>query len=530
MPNKKMFSTASITQIKPTNTVNHAGGAAYKLSDEHSLAQYVVTSCFNQTYYASAEEQLDKIKELAGQCRSEWVAKLAVYGHETAKMKDTPAYLLAVLAARIKAGESPALFNKVFPRVITNTKMLMNFVQIVRSGVTGRRSFGSAVKKTIQRWLESRTGNQLFTGSIGANPSFADIIKMVHPKPENDEKRNMYAWFVDKPFNVELLPPKMKAFEAFKVAKKDGRPGEIPEVPFQMLQTLNLTDEDWKSIGRNMPWNALRMNLNTLQRHGVFNDAKMIEHVTKTLSNPELVRKFNVFPYQLLSAYLNTTDVPVLVRNSLQDAMEIATENVPAFGLSTAVCVDTSGSMGSAVTGHRGTATSKVRCIDVAALFAASVCRRNPNTILLPFDTSVHNAACINPRDSIMTNATKLSKFGGGGTDVASAMRVLNGQVGTRPELIIYLSDNESWMNGRASYSRYGSTGLMQEWTNYKRKTPKAKMVLIDIQGSDNTQAPDNGKDVFNIGGFSDRVWPAIKSFVEYGEGNFTSIINEVSL
>ena len=54
---------------------------------------------------------------------------------------------------------------------------------------------------------------------------------------------------------------------------------------------------------------------------------------------------------------------------------------------------DVSGSMSMAVTGRRGRgATSKMRCVDVAALFAAAILRRNPDSVVIPFDTAVYEA------------------------------------------------------------------------------------------------------------------------------------------
>ena len=59
-----------------------------------------------------------------------------------------------------------------------------------------------------------------------------------------------------------------------------------------------------------------------------------------------------------------------------------------------------SSAMQSAVTGRRGRgATSKMRCVDVAALFAAAILRRNPGSIVIPFDTSAYEAR-VDPSDS----------------------------------------------------------------------------------------------------------------------------------
>ena len=67
-------------------------------------------------------------------------------------MKDMPALLLrgAVASATRRC------WIAVFDRVIDNAQMLRNFVQIMRSGVVGRKSLGSRPKRLVRRWLEQR--------------------------------------------------------------------------------------------------------------------------------------------------------------------------------------------------------------------------------------------------------------------------------------------------------------------------------------------------------------------------------------
>jgi 60 kDa SS-A/Ro ribonucleoprotein len=48
-----------------------------------------------------------------------------------------------------------------------------------------------------------------------------------------------------------------------------------------------------------------------------------------------------------------------------------------------------------------------MRCIDVAALFAAAILRRNPDSDVIPFDTSAYDAK-IDPNDSILSIAERL--------------------------------------------------------------------------------------------------------------------------
>ena len=66
--------------------------------------------------------------------------------------------------------------------------------------------------------------------------------------------------------------------------------------------------------------------------------------------------------------------------------------NVPELPGPVVIGLDTSGSMGCPVTGFRGRgATTKMRCVDVAALFAAAILRRNPDSVVIPFDTRANN-------------------------------------------------------------------------------------------------------------------------------------------
>ena len=140
----------------------------------------------------------------------------------------------------------------------------------------------------------------------------------------------------------------------------------------------------WKAIARQMGPQALRMNLNTLVRHGVFegsDGAELADYVAGRLADADEIRRSRQFPYQFLAAYLNAgDDVPQVIKAALHQAAEIACGNVPELPGPVVIGLDVSGSMQSAVTGNRGRgATSKMRCVDVAALFAAAILRRNPD-------------------------------------------------------------------------------------------------------------------------------------------------------
>lgn len=529
MASKNLFnkvSTQSRHAAPAANTTNVAGGKAYSLTDKHALAQFAVTGTFADQFYTTAEQQLAAVKTLLAKVEPQFVAKLAVYARENALMKDMPAALLAHLASA-----DVELMKKVFDRVVDNGKMLRNFVQLIRSGEFGRKSFGNAPKKAIQRWIENRKDYALFNDSVGNEPSLADVIKMVHPHPTNAQKAALYGYICGKEVvpnkkamrfrkiegkgtevaqtvNFQDLPEVVQAFENFK----SGKSKETPNVSFQMLTALPLNGENWKDIARKAPFQMLRMNLNTFARHGVLKDDELVKVIADKLRDAEAIEKAKVFPYQIMTAYSNIEDgIPTKIKNALHDALELATKNVPEFkGKKVFVFPDVSGSMGSPVTGNRGTATSKVRCIDVAALVSATVLRRNEDAIVMPFDTGVHSTSAISGKDSILTNATKLAAFGGGGTSCEIPLVMLN-KSKAPVDLLIYVSDNASWY-GTGSYQG-NSTRAAAEWKEIKKRNPGAKMVCINVQSDPTTQISDDNS-VMNIGGFSDQIFETILNFV----------------
>jgi 60 kDa SS-A/Ro ribonucleoprotein len=198
--------------------------------------------------------------------------------------------------------------------------------------------------------------------------------------------------------------------------------------------------------------------------------------------------------------------VPASVRDGLQDAMEIAISNVPAIAGKVYVCPDVSGSMQSAVTGYRKGATSAVRCIAVAALVAAAILRKNTSAEVLPFEDRVVKID-LNPRDSVMTNAAKLAKIGGGGTNCSAPLTKLNARR-SPGDLVIFVSDNQSWVDAGGGRG----TATLREWNAFRKRNPAARLVCIDLQPYGTTQAAER-TDVLNIGGFSDRIFEVVSEF-----------------
>src|SRR6266851_7045205 len=498
MANKTLFASLRDELIPQTDTANSENAPAYALAPKQALAQYAATGCFGRTFYATAHEQLTRVLELCDGVDPKFVARVAIYSRTQSFMKDMPALLCAWLSAR-----EPKLHETVFTRVIDNTRMLRTYVQVLRSGVVGRKSLGTAPKRLVREWLSSRDEDALFSSSAGQSPSLADIVKMVHPKPTGPKREAFYGYMLGRSHDAGALPKLVMEFEQFKA----GEGLDVPDLPFMLLSALPLSRKDWVSIAKNASWQTTRMNLNTFGRHGVFEEPGLTALIAARMRDAGEIQRARVFPYQLLTAFQNCdAAVPQEVRNALQDAMELAIADVPSIEGHVVVCPDVSGSMKSPVTGHRAGSTSSVRCIDVAALVAAAVLRKNRSATVLPFEQAVIPVD-LNSRDRVMTNAERLASIGGGGTNCSAPVRLLNQQK-AKADLVIFVSDNESWVD----QGRGRGTALLAEWAEFRQRNPQARLVCLDVQPNQTTQAVEQ-EDILNIGGFSDQVFEVISAF-----------------
>ncbi|KAA1258028.1 hypothetical protein LF1_05190 [Rubripirellula obstinata] len=575
MANRQLFQ--SITSVLPRATVvNEAGGPAYKLSAKHAIAQMAATGTFGNVYYASAQNQLDEMRKLIDEIDdNEFLAKLAVYSRERAYMKDMPAALLVVLSMR-----DTKLMHQVFDRVADNGRVLRTVFQMIRSGQFGRKGLSSSLQRAFQRWLNDASVGKLLSASIGNDPSLRDILRMARPAPKDDARRALFGWLTDKPVEkwapakADHLPSTVQSLVAYRAADTAEAQtliagDSLSKVRWDLLADAAKGPLVWKAIARQMGPQALRMNLNTLLRHDVFHsgsvvstesdtksrsgrtchyDNAMIDYVAGQLADRDAIARSRQFPYQFLAAYMNASDeVPNKIKTALHDAAEIACGNVRALPGPVIIGLDTSGSMGCAVTGNRagrsgrGGGTSKMRCVDVAALFAAAILRRNPDSVVIPFDTQAYKAK-VDPSDTILSLSARLSKYGGGGTDCSLPFVEANTRYAKQAFAgIVLVSDNESWItSGRPHYNRYsgygqnGSTGVMTQWEKFK-KTQRGlgvadpKLVCIDIQPYGTSQAPERD-DILNIGGFSDAVFNVVSSFLENDASRFVREVESVEL
>ena len=152
---------------------------------------------------------------------------------------------------------------------------------------------------------------------------------------------------------------------------------EILQPQFEILHDPEESDDpegaltkadQWRLILPQLGYMALIRNLRNLDEAGITD--KEAATLADRIADPEQVRRSRQFPFRFLSAYLNAPSLRW--GHALEQALDAATANIPELPGRTLILIDTSASMGQALS--RKSAMSMVQA---AALFGLATGIRN---------------------------------------------------------------------------------------------------------------------------------------------------------
>ena len=85
------------TNVKPNVTRNLAGAKAYKVGKDWELTSLVLTLFLKDKFYESANDQYQRLVELIGENKPEFVAKLGIYARKVFGMRSVSHVIAAHL-------------------------------------------------------------------------------------------------------------------------------------------------------------------------------------------------------------------------------------------------------------------------------------------------------------------------------------------------------------------------------------------------------------------------------------------------
>lgn len=471
------------TTSEGTKTVNLAGGEAFKQTPELELISILLTSFANDSFYRSANDTFERLKELVRICDKRFVAQAAVYARTQFGMRSITHCVASELAKHI-SGEAWA--KDFYSAVIYRPDDMLEILSY-HSSRNGK--IPNSMKKGLAKAFDKFDAYSLakYRGE-GKGFKLIDVVNLVHPIPTEKNSEAINA----------LVKGELKSFDTWEVElSKAGKTAtsEEEKADFKKDVWIKLIRE--KKLG----YFALLKNLRNIieQAPEVINDA------IATLTNEALIKKSLVLPFRYLTAFeevqkLNDGKIVREVLMALNKAVDIAINNVPKFDGETLVVLDVSGSMNES---HMGTKSPHV----IGALFSAVLVKSNNADFMVFSDTAkYHN---INPMDSTITIANSL-RFAAGGTNFHSIFQTAN----KKYDRIIILSDMQGWIGG------YSPT---REFSEYKKTTESNPFVYsFDLKNYGTMQFPE--RNVFALAGFSEKVFDTMKMM----EQDKNSLVNEI--
>ena len=461
-------------------TVNKCGHIAYAMGDKEKLITQVLCSFFNESkfYGDNSAEMQETIKRVIA-TDAEFVAKLAVFARREFNMRSVAHILTAYLAHETEGKKYVKdTVKAVSLRGDDVTEIMACYINIF-----GKRPIPNALKKGIAEVMQGFDEYTLakYKGE-GKAVKMRDLLCLCRPTPKTEEQSEMWKRLL----NNELETP--YTWETELSAK-----GNTAKVWEELI--------DSKKVG----YMALLRNLRNILTANPSNVDKVLSYI----ENPEAVKKSKQLPFRYLSAYKELSNIGgSRVFDVLENAVEASIENMPKLTGTTVIAVDTSGSMGSAVSEK-----SKVRCFEIAMLLGLIANKICENSIFYTFDTSIRKYA-VSHRTSILQIVSQ-SCYGGGTNMYLPFKKMIDEYINA--DRVIILSDNEcndGW-----------STPVQTLANEYRRKTGNDIWVhAIDLQGYGTQQFYGAKTNV--IAGWSEKVFEFIK-LAEQGEGNLVKTIAE---
>ena len=462
-------------------TTNKCGHVAYSMADKSKLITQVLTSFFNESkfYGDNSTEMQEVIKRVVAES-PEFIANLAVFARREFNMRSVAHVLIAYLAHE-PAGKpyTRHAVKGVCLRGDDTTEIMACYLNMFGKPIPNALKKG--ISDVMQGFDEYTLAKYKGTGKA---VKMRDLLCLCRPTPKNAAQSDLWK---------RLLEDKL-------------------EIPYTWETELSANGNNagtWENLieSGKVGYMALLRNLRNILKVHPSNVNKVLD----TIQNPEAVKRSRQLPFRFLSAYKELSTESFAgsrVFDALENAAEASIENMPRLSGTTVIAVDTSASMGCAVS-----AKSKIRCREIAMLLGLMANKICDNSIFYTFDTKIKKHS-VSHRTGIL--AAAMNSVHGGCTYMYLPFEQMISD-NIKADRIIILSDNQcndSWR-----------TPVQARAAEYREKTGNDIWVhAIDLQGYGTQQF--HGSKTNIIAGWSEKVFEFIR-LAEMGEGNLEKTIEQ---
>jgi len=486
---------------KRTVVRNREGAPSYALSAQTELYTRVVTSSLCAKFYESAEENVQRIRELVAQNDPLFTAKLAAYARERMHLRSMPLVLAVELA---QAARGNAIVGKTVGRVTQRadeiTELLAYYV--LANGRTGTKRLNK-LSKQVQKGLGEAFNRfdeyQFAKYDRAGTIKLKDALFLVHPKAKHADQQLLFD----------------------KIAKGTLETPYTWEVELSRLGQQTFVDDHAKRAAFTAKWEeligsgklgymALLRNLRNILEANVGQNA--ICQVVTTLQDAAQVGRSRQLPFRFLSAYREVQGVRSADAGRVMEALERAAQhsaaNIKGFDEDASVLVacDVSGSMCQPVS-----ARSTVQLFDVGLVLGMLLQGRCSRVITGMFGDRWKVITV--PKGNALAN-TMVFRGREGEVGYSTNGHLVIQDLINRHQVVdkvMIFTDCQLWNSN-------GGSPIAKLWPRYKRVAPNAKLYLFDLAGYGTTPLSTHGGDVYLIAGWSDKVFDVLHAIEAGGD------------
>ena len=471
------FNDTKKTVAERTRTTNFEGGEAFE-ADTPELALYKVTinNLLEDSFYESDEDSFEKVRERFEDCAQanpEFVLKLAYYAREEMYLRQIPQLLLVFAANHEETKPYVRDYAEgVMQRADEPLEVLAMQVKL----------FGKSIPHPLQKGIEDALHNfdeyqYAKYDSDRKEFSYRDLLNLVHPKPRDEERDEIFERIVRGPLDnyPDVEPLKQHRTWENEMSKDDDR--SDAEKFRERLDDMGLF--------------AKIRNVRNMLEAGL--DAEEI----LTEDDLEAVPHVKIYPFRYYQAYQAVKDAgfhePHLDR-WFEQAIDKSVGNLPEEFESTYVAADTSGSM----TWQPLSEKSEMTPMEIATLFGAVCAAKGARASAF---ASEHAEMTFHADAPVLTMQQDIEDAPvGGGTHGYKVLRHLR-QNGDYYENVAIFTDMQMW-----------GGSVKEEWDKYTEEVnPNANLYLVDLSSYGDLAMPEGYDSVFRISGWNENIIKHIK-------------------
>ena len=296
-------------KANPRKNHTHEGARAFSnLTAEQQLRRSVM-SCllFENEFYEDGQSIADRIVEYAAKVDPEKLAEIAIEARHEYHLRHVPLLLLRVLA-KTGAGRKDSLVSATIATVISRADELSEFLALYWKN--GKTPLSKQVKKGLALAFRKFDEYQLSKYNRNADIKLRDVLFLVHPKPDGEEKEKLWRRLADNT---------LKSADTWEVSLSTGK--DKGETFTRLLRE--------KKLG----YMALLRNLRNMLEAGV--DRDLIESAL-LFGNSE-----RVLPFRFIAAARACPRMEPVIDH----ALKLKLKDLEGFKGTTIFLVDVSGSM-----------------------------------------------------------------------------------------------------------------------------------------------------------------------------------------